>query len=555
MFLDYPVSSLFLAISLLALVPIVLPTATKRLFESGIAYILVALLFVVGMVLLASKNHLLGDGLTLLGDTQRVFAPTEPLDVLTHHLVYKLTGSMLASYRIVAFIAGAFYLLGVYFMTGLARERVHKAIIALVFLSTATIQFYFGYAESYTLRNLFILYFIYFAWRDLTRKRTSYAPLVFFFLAVASHFSAIVLLPSLVYLFRRRLSKAVKYLLTLLVLIACGVALSVGTAMLFVPLTANSFSAYSLLSWPHLRDIASVILLTCPAFFLALLSRRKGRVVRFMLIALIGTLCFTFFVDPKIGALRDWDLLSVFAIPLCALVALRAPRKPFTLAVLIAVVILRTIPWLVFNSSLQTDFIERVVDSDIHYSCRYDNGWRLVSWGILLSRVGDFKGAESAFQRRLGCLPGDEQVLGLLAPVQYNLGNYQGAYESYRLALQKRPNDVNLLYKSIYAAFRAGKLAVAESLWDRSPTEFKNLVPAQRLYAAVIGLEGHYSEAAEIIKQYPGTDQEPYLPFVLAGVCLRTGDSASACLLAQRATELDSTNREYKALMDSVCSR
>ncbi len=55
----------------------------------------------------------MGDGLQRLSDPEKVFMHTEALDVLVHRLVYLIVGSAIWSYRIVAIIAGIFYLNGI----------------------------------------------------------------------------------------------------------------------------------------------------------------------------------------------------------------------------------------------------------------------------------------------------------------------------------------------------------------------------------------------------------------------------------------------------------
>jgi tetratricopeptide (TPR) repeat protein len=554
MYLDYPVPILLLPVAVLAAVALAVPRTCEFLTRSRATLISIAVLFITGTVLLNSANHLLGDGLTHLGNTERIWAPTEPLDLFLLHLVYRITGSMLASYRIIATVTGAFYLLAIYLTTRLVSDHLHRAIIVLAFLSTATIQFYFGYVESYTLLHVFTMYFIYAAWRDHKSKSSTYLPLLFFLLAVASHFSAMSLLPAVIYLYRRRMSPGLKYVLALLVVVAAVVAFAVGIEKVFVPPVATDFSGYSLFSRQHLLDLVNILLLSCPAFFLAIPSRRSGHLVRFAAIALAGCLVFFILVDPKIGAFRDWDLLSIFALPLCTLVALRAPRQRMTLVALAVVIILRVIPWLDFNSEQQLAFVKSKVASDIHYSCEYDQGWRLISWGILLQNLDDPEGAIDAFQERLKCKPADARTLGLLAPTQFNLRRYSAAYATYRRALQAEPNNLNFYYKSMYLAFRTNDIAAAESLWQRSPAKLRSSPEAQRLHAGILALKGYHQEALARLQRFPAEDGEAYLPYVLAQSCAAAGDSRRACTLVSRAVELDPGDKKYIALRDSLCS-
>jgi hypothetical protein len=377
MFCNYPVALPFYLIAMALLFFAVFPRYLEAVIKARLFWLMGAAAFTAGMLLLPSENHLLGDGFTHLGNPTRVFSATEPLEVFLHHLVYLVVGKSLLGYRIVAFVAGLFYLLAIYLMSRLGRTPLEKSIIALALICVATIQFYWGYVEHYTLLNLFTLYYLYFSWRDIRKENLTILPFVFFLLAFVSHLSAIVLLPSIYYLYWPRLKKWL-YLLAIPI-IAGGIAaaFSVGVLTITVPLWSNDFSTYSLLSGAHLSALVMLFLLVSPAFFLAFWKAKPGRQMMFTVVALAGTLCFTVLIDPKIGALRDWDLLSIFAVPLAGLIALRAPRHYLTVVALMILIVIRIIPWLAFNSKLQGEFVERSVLSDLHYTQQYDNGRRL----------------------------------------------------------------------------------------------------------------------------------------------------------------------------------
>lgn len=550
---NYPVPiGLYLAAALLLVLLALRPL--WRIVDGKVIFMVIAALFIVGMILLPSENHLMGDGITHLNSSQRIFSPTEPLDVFLHYLVGQIFGSMLASYRVIAFVAGLFYILGLYLLAGLGNTVVEKGIIVSSFLAMATVQFYFGYVESYTLLNLFLLFYIYFAWRDYRVGQYSYLPLLFFLLAVVSHFSAVMLLPSLIYFYRRRFGKTLIYLVLLMVAAAVVVAWQVKIGIIMVPLMANSFSAYSLFSAAHLHDLLRELLLVSPAFFLAACGRRFDAPVRFALLALAGALAFTVLVDPKFGAFRDWDLLSLFALPLAFLIALRAPHSRLTVMILAVAVAVRVVPWLIFNHSLQVDFANKVVHNDIHYSQKYDNGYRLRSWGVFLKEVGDYTGAADAFSKRLEYQPDDIRALNMLIPTLFKLGEYQEALSRCVQGLRLEPHNTNFLYKAIYTAFRSGNLSEALRLWDSSPTGFKSSAEVARLYAGILAAQGYNEQAVHIARQYPAEDSDGYLPYMLARSFAAVGDSSGARSLIQSALRIDSTNSTYRAFADSLAS-
>lgn len=530
------------------------PRIVEKVLASRWFWWMGILIFVAGMLALPSRNHFMGDGMTHLDNPGRLFSPTEPLDIFLHHLVYQLVGSSLWSYRIISMIAGVFYLWGILLMSRLGANPLEKGIIRLAFVSTATIQFYFGYVESYTLVHLFTLYYAYYSIRDLGRKKPSLAPLLYFLLAVASHFAAAVLLPSLVYIYRRKINIYFIAVLVLVLVAASVVAWQVNISQVFVRPWVDRFSAYSIFSKEHLVDLLNLLLLVSPTFFLAFGNGSKGTKVRFGVTALIGTALFAMLVDPKFGAFRDWDLLSIFSLPLACLIALRAPRRYLTAVVLVAVITLRVTPWLVFNSQPQKEFVKKVVDADLHYSAQYDNGYRLVSWAILLLKSGDSTATEAAFLKKAEFDPENMTNLAMLGALQFAMGKFRESHDTYLKMLQLHPDDPDSRYKVAYTAFRFGDHSTALSYIVQAPEDFQRNPATIRLYAGILGATGQHQEALKIIEALPQADKDGYLPYVLSRSCIAVHRFDMARTLLTSAVQLDSTNTSYRHLLDSVSS-
>jgi hypothetical protein len=552
MFCNYPVALPFYLIAAALLFFTVFPRYVEAVIKSKLVWLAGAAAFTTGMLLLPSQNHLMGDGLTILSNPTRAFSSTEPLEVLLHHFVYLVVGKSLLSYRIIAFAAGLFYLLAVYLMSRLSETQLEKSIIALALLCTATIQFYWGYVEHYTLLNLFTLYYLYFSWRDIRRENLTVLPFVLFLLAFVSHLSAVVLLPSVFYLYWPRLKK---WLLLLAVPIIAGgivAAFAVGVLTITVPLWRNDFSTYTLLSRAHLSALVMLLLLVSPAFFLSFWKAKPGRQMMFTVVALAGTLCFTVLIDPKIGALRDWDLLSIFAVPLAGLIALQAPRHYLTVVTLMILIVIRIVPWLAFNAKLQNEFVGKSVRSDLHYTQQYDNGQRLVSWGLILYKVGDCKGAKEAWQQKLQYTPDHINALRMLAPLLFEMGEFPESYQIYLRMLELQPDDPEYRYHASYLLFRMGDNDNAQRLLTNAPPEFRDNPNTARLLAGILGATGHHREAIEIIENNPLQDTDGYLPYMLAKSCLAVGRNDLARQLINRAIELDFLNESYRELADQI---
>lgn len=552
MFCNYPIPIWFYLAVVPILLLIIFPRYLDAVISSRLLWLSGAFAFICGMLLLPSENHLMGDGLQRLSDPERMFMFTEALDVFAHWLVYQAVGSALWSYKIIGIITGLFYLNGIRLMSRFGETVIERAIIVLAFLCTATIQFYFGYVECYGLLNIFTLYYIYFSWKNIRENRHTVWPLVFCVLALSSHLSGAALLPSLIYIYRERFQWVRKYAPWLAVLFAIAVFYAGRFWKHLVPLAANNNSAYSLLSGDHLRDLLCILVLVSPAFFLAFFGRRMDRPVVFMLFALAGTMLFTVFFDPVLGAVRDWDVLSVFALPLAAVIALRAPRSRLTVGILAALITVRIIPWLVFNSELQTEFIKKHLVDDMHYTAAFADGERLDSWGVLLYKIGDLQGAEEAWTKRLEYRPDRLKTLSMLAPLQFKMGKYDDAFESYRQMMQADPENPKTRYHAIYTLFRVNRLEEALRLIGDSSPEFRNNPHSQRLLAGVLGAVGRHADAVTLQLQNPTVDTDGYLPFVLARSALAVGNLELANQLIETAIALDSTNVDYRNLAQAI---
>jgi hypothetical protein len=552
MFCNYPVALPFYLIAVALLFFAVFPRYLEAVIKSKLVWLAGAALFTAGMLLLPSQNHLLGDGLTHLGNPTRVFSFTEPLEILLHHLVYLVVGKSLLSYRIVAFVAGLFYLFAIYLMSRLGKTPLESSIIALALLCTATIQFYWGYVEHYTLLNLFSLYYIYFSWRDIPKGNLTVLPFVFFLLAFVSHLSAIVLLPSIFYLYWPRLKRWLFLLAVPIIAGGIAAAFSVDASKITVHFWRDDFSTYTLLSGAHLSALVMLLLLVSPAFFLSFWKAKPGRQMMFTVLALAGALYFTVLIDPKLGALRDWDLLSIFAVPLAGLIALRAPRHYLTVVTLMILIVIRIIPWLAFNSKLQDEFVKRSVLRDIHYTEQYDSGQRLVSWGVVLYNVGDLKGAKEAWLQKLRYTPDHINTLSMLAPLLFKMGEFPESYQIYLRMLELQPDNLMRRYHAIYLLFRMGDNDNARKMLADTSPEFRENPRTARLLAGILGASGHHQEAIEIIEKNPLQDMDDYLPYVLAKSCLAVGRNDLARQLIGRALELDSANQSYRELADRI---
>ncbi len=554
-FWPYPVPLTFWVLGGVLLVVALIPGVVEKLARIRGVWIGTAAVLLIGSLFLPSQNHIMGDGMSHLANVYRYLARTEPLDIILHQLVRLVTGDMLLSYRIISFVALGAYLWGAYLMSRFGDSPVSRAVIALCFLCVATLQFYFGYVESYTLRDLFILYFLYFAWKEINYRRVSYRPLLFFGLATLSHFSAAALLPALIYTFRKRLT--VKVYVTAIAVVVLGflVASSVGLGRVFVPLFTSSDNHYTLFSGQHLLDMVNLVILITPAFFLACFGRKSGPHLTLGLIALAGTALFTFLVDPKLGAFRDWDLLSIFAVPMAVIVAIRAPRKSWVAAILLALIAVRVLPWLYFNSEQQAQFVKDLVFDDVHYTEKYFQGNQLKSFGLLLERIGETELAYEVLGRRLEVVPTDDKTLRMMAPLTYQMGKFDESYAYYLKLNYLEPENPEYWVRAAYLGFVTRNVSRALQLVQDAPEAIRSRPDIQLIAAGLLSLAGKDADAVQLALRSGGVFWEGRLPYQIAQSCIVIGDLQNARVVASQAVAFEPTNGEYQKLLSEIKSR
>jgi tetratricopeptide (TPR) repeat protein len=510
---------------------------------------------VAGTILLPSNNHLLGDGYNILHQIDFVdkVILAEPITSGLFLLLGKILGSKLVAFRIVDVAAGMAYLYLVYLFAKRFESTLEKSIIALTFFSTATIQFYFGYVEFYNLRHLFTFLYIYIAITEINSDRVTLKPLLAFVLAVLSHFTAGVLFPSAVYLYRKKLN--LRFISIFIFIAAAGVyvLLKSNVENVFLRLFAGDYSTYTLFAAPHLLDFLNLIFLVTPAVILLAFSRFNRQEHTFLIIAASASLLFSFAVDPRLGAFRDWDLISGFAIPVLALIALSAPRKRLTQAILVMIILVRVVPWVTFNHTMQTGFVKSITKNDIHYTCNYQHGWFNYRWGFLLYSIGDKAGAEEAWKTRLGCDRNDQRTIRMLGYLTREQSRFDESRLFFHALLgfdQRRPD---YFYSAALASFLVDSLNEASSIASHAPSTFFSLPEAIRLIAAIKSAEGNYDLAEPIAEKLKDAkDDNGKVNYYLAVSCLRRGNLDLAKDWLNRAIEVDSSNLNYRHLQDSL---
>lgn len=272
--------------------------------------------------------------------------------------------------------------------------------ILLLLLGSGAVILFFRYAEMYLPVFLAVTAYLLAASAALRRERPVWLAALLYAIAVAAHYMALALLPSLLFLFLRDRTIMRRCTGTPRALAWSFAGMLAGAFALYfllgfhhsdsrvvMPLLAVDTPAgtltYTLLSAYHLADLVNALLLLGPIPVLLLPStmlagwlagRKRGSAagptggparqaadgdpLRFQLIAGFSFLLFLFFANTSLGLARDWDI----AAPLAAILVMilvemhrggtkRPERDPAVDTLLRAglAAVLLVVPWIAVN--------------------------------------------------------------------------------------------------------------------------------------------------------------------------------------------------------------
>ncbi len=270
----------------------------------------------------------------------------------------------------------------VIYILRVARGR-QRLDLLLVLAGTAGVLLYSGHVEFYTPVFAAVTVYMIAAERALTGKSALWPAALAFVIAVAAHYLALVLLPSLLLVAGMRTDSprtdALRRRLRLLRhpdlrhgLLAGATIVAGWTVLYFIagfadspsrvvmPVAAQSSpagtQAYTLFSAPHLLDMANLLLLLAPAAVVALLwiwivrfrEKKFGdEVEAFHAMNVVLVAGFAFFANASLGLARDWDLLSPLGIVLllAALSLLRRRYDERAATAFAMISLLLMLPW------------------------------------------------------------------------------------------------------------------------------------------------------------------------------------------------------------------
>jgi len=375
----------------------------KEIFTAS----LLAMISIFFFWLLRTRTYFLGDGYALISflkSGQYLKTGFEVLEIFAHLYLYKFlmfffSPSPESIYAGLSILAGGVFVVILFFMAKtLSEDKFDRLFVFSLFVSSGATQLFLGYAENYTLLYTSIFAYLYFSLRYLQGKVKIYLPVFFCLLSIGFHFSSAYLLPSLFFLFALKrkkgelafsMKKALPYFFVLIFLFALSVfyiwSLNPALSDIFVPVFQGRVYApdYTLFSFPHILDVINQHLLLSPVGIVLLLSlamafkdrlRLKNHLIPFLFIVSLGQLFYHFVVDPKLGAGRDWDLLSNVVLGytllgVCLFISLAKSRKYSSIALIFTVFLLTT-PWFLINADTNSGIsrYRNLLDLDVKKS-------------------------------------------------------------------------------------------------------------------------------------------------------------------------------------------
>lgn len=563
----------------------------NRRLPGALAVLITIVLLGAIFLLLRSRTMLYGDGwlwVSLSGvsgmdQVLDVHGRLKPLTSIAYRLGnFVLAGSLHFSdqtaFSIMSAIGGVAGAFGIYRLAGiLTQSKASRAFLVCCALTSGSAILFFGYTESYVWGTAALLWHLFYSVRKAAEPRSPWTAVIVSGLVMS--LLNVVLLPiaivsvGLLITKRESVDGQVRYLFgwtfARLAVVAISVGL-VGVALLrvFGPSRLDFLlhplpqAEYWLFSSLHLSDLANQLLLVAPllpgSLVLALAMRsgpRKIQPGQHMLAASAAVaFFFTFWIDPALGAPRDWDLLSSFGFPasiaaghfvLQRATSLRTVQMIISPAAFMVVFLLAPNLYEKTDPTRTVERLDRLLWSDPHYQQDYRQAYNCFHWSYQLHGMIHRDDLASKYlHRRINALPTDDRALHMLGEILMSSDSIAAAEQVFRKAWTLKPDHETYRLGLVWALQEQGRNEEADQLLAHVQTQTGNAYYQQSLGIS-LAKQGRYQEALEAFRR--ADILEPHsLPekvnLAIVFTQLRQPDSAlsyfSAALhLADRETE------------------
>ena len=323
--------------------------------------------------ILRTRFHLLGDGYFRIRDLpEGRLHLQEWLDGFIHLVAHRVMIKIIPAwtseltYSIISILCGGvFVFLALNLCSLLARTGVGKVLIFFFLISLGSIQLFFGYVESYSILQVALLAYVWFAALHLSGKLSIIPASLAFVFSVGLHVTSLILVPSLIYLVtrgqfktqerkassgsvapsaRRRSarkrkrdpgkksvgSKAVSSFFVFVALAAASAAVvfwivraatgleETGKGIFILPLVPTQSYSFGMFSLGHISEFLNQLLLLSPvgisllvffSYFKIKYREFEDSFANFLLFVVSSGLVYLFAFNFTLGS-ADWDLRS-----------------------------------------------------------------------------------------------------------------------------------------------------------------------------------------------------------------------------------------------------
>jgi len=477
--------------------------------------------------LLRERTHFFGDGALLIRD--RGFSESATRAVL---LVRLATGAVaagarlgldaatsLAALSVVAGVVGVYGILRL--AAALTPDRGGRFLAATLLGTTGSVALFFGHVEYYAPLASAVLLYTWAACRAFeTRWGVATAWLVTGLLP-ALHLGTLALLPAQIDLSVHAWRRGARRPVAIGVLGGAAVSLAlvrlaggspgslIGTMLAGVQryvepyfATTSSKHAFGLLAPSHFLAFANDLVLVAPMAIAALPvlgMRRRGDadpMHRFLAIAALGCLVFSFFFYRELGPYRDWDILAWCGFVYSAAVGARfvrphPGRQRVALVLVLAGGLHHLVPWLALqvSPSAALAHVDTVLRAPSQWS-PHARGYMHEELAIYKRERGDENGSLHEYEQAVRANPADARYRVGLGTRYVQRGELEAAVAQFDSALALRPEYAPALNNLAYVLARLGRdleraRAHADAALAAEPDNADYLVTRARVHVAL----------------------------------------------------------------------
>ena len=328
----------------------------------------------------------------------------------------------------------------------IVENESYRAAAYLALLTSGFMLIFAGYIETYSIVFAWLVIYAYNLALYDKNKIGTVRLLIIFIIGAVWHVLFMAFLPSLIWAINKRYGLVNRWVMRFLMaafiigMYAAGNVLLISIFKVVLPISSNEFTSYTLFSATHLIDFLNELIIVGPVLALIglvlIFAGLRDKNLNMMVWLTVPALALAFMLDPLLGAVRDWDLLAIFAFPIAILtitaLAGGSKNKLGLLLIPILLINMTHITGAIVINKNESAAVERVVRislDDPHYQPDYYNGSRTQEFSVILSNI--FKRhdlALSFLERKVD--PGMADILAL-ANYHFNQKQYEEACKYY----------------------------------------------------------------------------------------------------------------------------